>query len=98
MKAFIAFLLLSGLAAHAQAGFDCTQYEAQFIGKVKSIEKKGDSCIVKASFRFFNESQICPLDMAQVMVDGFEPRSCDLKLDDEISGILVEKDGRIFVE
>ncbi len=91
---FSAVLLLSSLPA-----FACENPEAQFIGTVKEHAQTDKTCAYKIQFRFFNASQLCPLDDMQASYTWFQDANCSLQDGAEVSGILIVDDqGRIVIE
>ena len=102
MKAIISSAVAVVSLAGSIALSDCVAYEAQFIGKVTEINKVvGENgtldCTVKiGEFRFFQENMLCPLDESTASSVLAPARSCDLKVGEEVSGILsVDNDGRV---
>lgn len=102
MKSLLALMALA-IAFTSQAEFNCTQQEAQFIGTVRDtrvewIDQGVFDCYFKIEFSRYNISMVCPLDISEA--EGFEllDASCALKDGDEVSGILVKKDGVLFIE
>lgn len=84
---------------------NCVQNEAQFIGNVTELriidlDQGQRDCTFKIAFTLFNESGVCPLYISVAQVAELEDRLCSLELanGDEISGILIEKNGYIFIE
>lgn len=103
MKALI-FSLFSFISLSAFA-FECTQNEAQFIGKVVEYQKdRVDQnifdCSYKIEFSQLNVSLVCPLSEAEAFEARFEDTNCELKNGDFISGYLVQdlKTSKITIE
>ena len=98
-------LIVSALAAVSLIGslsFACSPYEAQFIGKVTVINKALSSdgnvqCTIQVgSFRFYQESMVCPLDESTAQSLNLPARSCDVQVGEEVSGILsVDENGNV---
>lgn len=95
----ISFLALTSV--HAK----CTQNEAQFIGnitelKITNLGQNKRDCTFKISFTRFNESVVCPLSYTEAQSAELEDYLCSKKLTngDEISGILIERNGYIYLE
>lgn len=100
----LSFLVSLVFLTSVQA-FECSQNEAQFIGnvtelKVTRIDQGIWDCTYKISFTRFNPSIVCPLDMELAAQEEFQDYNCSRQFTngDEISGILVEKNGSIFIE
>jgi hypothetical protein len=103
MKKMIAlFSVLVGTQALA-----CNQQEAQFIGKVASIQKNTQGCVAflnPQEMKMFNPSYICPLDQEEVFAAGVEVglkngHDCIYEPGNEISGVLVRiNGGKIILE
>lgn len=94
--------LMTSLIATA----DCTQTEAQFIGKIAAvvdlvrIDQGQYDCAWKLEFTQFSPSFICPLDIDEAMsakipmTDG----DCMTAVGQQVSGVLVQKDGKYFID
>lgn len=96
-------VVMGFVLAAAQIGFACVQQEAQFIGSVVSHKKEAvDQYIVDCSFEIdysmFNVSRTCPLVIGEVSGLRFSDRDCALKNGDQVSGVLVKKDGVVVIE
>jgi aerobic-type carbon monoxide dehydrogenase small subunit (CoxS/CutS family) len=90
------FVLVLTTSITSQA---CSQYEAQFIGKVVKIERtSADACTVQIDFSSFNSSIMCPLDISEADDKEITTTQCDKKAKDTISGILVDDGEKLFVE
>ncbi len=97
---FLASILLGSLNVSA---FDCTQSEAQFIGKIKStrverIDQGVRDCFHKLDFSLFNSSMVCPLDIDEALNLEVFDYNCQLSEGSEVSGVLVLKDGQLVIE
>jgi len=99
---FIALALLTITATHAS---ECTQNEAQFIGKVVDareirIDQGVRDCFVKIAFSLFNPNIFCPLDESLAARSEILDFNCDrnLEVDQEVSGVLIEKNDILFLE
>lgn len=100
--AIILSLLSLNLSAHAQSS--CIG-EAQIIAKVSSLQKNGlTSCraLVK-DVTFYSASQVCPLDLSDVLTNGIEiglKNGHDCEVSSEIiTGVLVQSnDGTIRLD
>lgn len=101
MKLFLgAALAATTLAGSVSLG--CSPAEAQFIGKVKSINKVIASdgsmnCTIQVGeFRFYQDSLVCGLDQSIAQSLILPARSCSLQVGDEVSGILsLDQDGNV---
>jgi len=103
MKALI--ISLFSFAAVSTFAFECSQNEAQFIGKVVEYQKdRVDQnifdCSFKIEFSQLNASQVCPLNEAEAFDARFEDVNCELKNGDFVSGYLVQdlKTSKISIE
>ena len=99
---FIIFILCLSSTAYS---FSCEQNEAQFIGKVTQlreeiIDQAVRDCYVKIDFRYFNENILCPLDRMTAEFSEIKDYDCQRHLEagQEVSGILIEKNGDLFIE
>jgi hypothetical protein len=87
MKALFAIATASITLATATS-YACSPAEAQFIGKVASIKQEGSGCTIRVdSFRFYQESMLCPLDASTLSSMDLPSRSCNLQVGEEVSGI-----------
>lgn len=96
---------LSALVMANAHAFDCSQNEAQFIGKVTALrEVKIDQgirdCYFRIQFSRFDQSMVCPLDEGQATNTELLDSDCKMNLQNgqEISGYLIEKNGFIYIE
>lgn len=101
MKKLI-FIALS-LSAINAFSFECSQKEAQIIGKITStrverIDQGIRDCFHKLEFRYFNPSMLCPLDTVDALNLELVDFDCQLDSSSEISGVLIEKDGQLFLD
>lgn len=103
MKTF--FIALSSLVLSSVHAFDCTQNEAQFIGKVTDlrvvrIDQGIRDCYFKIQFTRFDSSMVCPLDEGTVASTELLDADCRMNLENgqEISGYLIEKNGYLSIE
>ena len=106
--ALISFVLLFSATAMADEEVPCSgNKEAQIIAEI--TEKQTDSlfyCIAKIStesIKFYNENQLCPLDLADIVHDGIHfplqsGHDCEISTGQVISGVLVSKNGIIRLE
>jgi len=97
---FLASLIFGSLNAVA---FDCTQSEAQFIGKIKStrverIDQGVRDCFHKLEFSLFNSSMVCPLDVVDASNLELTDFDCQLSEGAEVSGVLILKNGELTIE
>lgn len=100
-KLFILAILVS---ASAQS-FECSQNEAQFIGKIREarimrIDQGVRDCFYKIDFSYFQQHALCPLDFSLANTNEIIDFDCSKNLDvgQEVSGILVEKNDVLFIE
>jgi hypothetical protein len=84
---------------------ECTQNEAQFIGKVSDtrearIDQGVRDCFVKIEFSQFNPNILCPLDISTATSSEIVDFNCDknLEVDQAVSGILIQKNDILFIE
>ena len=84
---------------------ECTQNEAQFIGKVSDtrevrIDQGVRDCFVKIKFTQFSPNILCPLDIFAATSSEIIDFNCDrnLEVDQEVSGILIQKNDILFIE
>lgn len=103
MKTF--FFALTSLCLSSAYAFNCSQNEAQFIGKVKDlrivkIDQGIRDCYFKIEFTRFDQSMICPLDEGKASTTELLDSDCNRGLENgqEISGYLVEKNGYIYID
>ena len=101
----IIFALLFSVMMNTAFAFNCTQNEAQFIGnvtelKIAKIGQNDWDCSYKISFTRFNPSMVCPLDYNLATTEEFQDYNCSKKFTngDEISGVLIEKNGNLSIE
>jgi hypothetical protein len=99
MKQFIMIAVFS-LSSFALA---CPHQEGQFIGTVKNYQKVGvDQYLYDCSFEvelsYFRPSFVCPLHPGEVSAFRIEDTQCSLKEGEQISGVLVLKDGVLTIE
>lgn len=97
MKKMMILVLAVAATASVQAQA-CSQFEAQFIGTVSKIEKKGQACTVRIDFSTFDSSIVCPLDISEVEGKDIATTQCDKKLNDSISGIVINSHGKLSIE
>lgn len=100
-RILLAFLVLS---LQQLASANCLG-EAQIIGQVQSVQisKDSQSCTISLNpqmTRFFSESQVCPLDLADIYSAGItfpvSKAGCPVQAGQEISGVLaVQPNGEI---
>lgn len=99
-------LVLASLLIGSAASANCLG-EAQIISKVTAIDKSLISCkaqVTAQSVSFYQENQLCPLDLAEVVSQGVEVglengHDCKLNVGDTLTGILVlQPHGVIFLE
>ena len=97
MKKMIGLFAL--VLATSVTSLACSQYEAQFIGKVIKIEKtSANTCAVQIDFSSFNSSIMCPLDISEAEGREITTTQCDKKAKDTISGILVDDGETLTIE
>ena len=101
-KALLSLVFCLNFSAFA---LECTQLEAQFIGKVVDFQKvRVDQylfdCSYKISFHRFDSSMVCPLDIDEVLSVRFDDYNCELNDGDMVSGYLVKslQTGQIVIE
>lgn len=89
MALFVSLISFSSLA--------CTTYEAQFIGKITSVETDSMmTCKAKftaVSISLYNEHFNCPLEMDELIDNGIDfplvnGHDCELNVGDQVSGYL----------
>lgn len=83
--------------------FDCNQQEAQFIGTVRevqmrSLDQKTTQCFYKIQYSQYNPSMLCPLDIDEAYNAEFQDTSCQLRMNDEVSGYMVKKGDSLYIE
>lgn len=66
--------------------------ELQFIGRAKEV----NGCKFKIEFSMVNANASCPLDVDEVLKSGVE--DCSVQEGQEISGYLIQRDGRIVLD
>lgn len=95
-------VILTAFFLAASTTFACGQQEAQFIGNVINQSKiqsgSSTSCTFEITYSMFNYSMVCPLDEGEVYGVKFEDAACSLKNGDQVSGILIKKDGAVYIE
>lgn len=75
------------------------QAEAQVIAPIVRIEKSMTSCeafVDAAQARFFSSSIVCPLDLAEIAVEGVEVglqngHDCKLDVGADLNGVVVRR-------
>ncbi len=83
---------------------ECSQYEAQFSGTVINVEKdfldqNQVDCYFQISFTGYSTHALCPLDFSKVYGIKHLANSCStIKEGSQMSGVLVEKDGYIYID
>lgn len=105
MKHVISMIALAVMTTSAFA-FECSNNEAQFMGKVTSrrvnrIDQGVRDCYYKVEYSLFNSSMVCPLDQVSAETNEIFDYDCNLNLEvgQEVSGILLEsKDGQLTIE
>ena len=102
---FLCLVFLSSLSVTSVYASECRQNEAQFIGNITELHVVNmgagvRDCTYKISFTQFNENRVCPLDFSQAQLAVFEDYLCSSKFTngDEISGVIIERNGSVFVE
>lgn len=93
MKNVILGLALISSAAMSSA-YACSAPEAQFIGIVKNATAE---CTYEIEFTMYNPSMVCPLSIDEALT-VYTDKSCTLKNGDQVSGVLVVKDGNLEIE
>ena len=103
MKMSLFIVALVSMAS-AQA-FVCTQNEAQFIGKVKElrvvrIDQGVRDCFFKIDFTYFQQNTLCPIDYSIANTNEVIDFDCSRSLENnqDISGVLIEKNNTLFIE
>lgn len=98
----VVFSLLTLSTAQAAV---CLQNEAQFIGKVTDtrevrIDQGVRDCFAKIEFSHFSPNILCPLDLEVASNSEIVDFNCDrnLEVDQEVSGILIQKNDILFIE
>lgn len=88
-------VLFSAIGAQA-----CSQFEAQFTGTVSRIvtTKTSDACLIQVNFETFNSSIMCPLDISEARGVYLKSTSCDKKIGDSISGVVINKGDLTYIE
>lgn len=96
---------ITSLFLSSAFAFDCSQNEAQFIGKVidlriERVDQGIRDCYFKVQFTRFDSSMVCPLDEGKATSAELLDFDCRMNLENgqEISGYLVEKNGFIYID
>lgn len=99
------FALITSALISTSFASECKQNEAQFTGhvtelKILKIDQGVWDCTFKISFTRFNPSIVCPLDFNRAANEELQDYNCSRRFTngDEISGILIEKNGYIAIE
>lgn len=110
MKMLLGFALVlsvfgvsSSAFAQSSADIACDQYEAQFSGVVTEVNQKRSTngevvCRFKAQALTYNVSWVCPLPLVTLNLNYVVDSNCSKSVGDEVSGILVLRDGVIRLE
>ncbi|HRK07713.1 MAG TPA: hypothetical protein PLZ57_08090 [Pseudobdellovibrionaceae bacterium] len=96
MGTFFAFELGAFELGAIELAGACEQPEAQFRGRVKSLEIAADGeCRMRLTLNFqwgddFVSSQICPLDLDEALARSIRVAKCEgLRVGDAVSGYLI---------
>lgn len=86
-----AAILMSSTASQA-----CSQYEAQFFGKVTTYDSA--TCQYTLQFSSFQGHILCPLDNLEASSTKLLDKSCKLEIGDQISGVLVKNAKEFYID
>lgn len=99
MRSVLFFFLMT----LASASWGCPQQEGQFFGIVRDHQNlkqsQGSSrCSFELELTSFQSSFVCPLFPGEVSTLRIEDPQCQLREGDQLSGILVLKNGILTIE
>lgn len=87
-------LIVFTFVLSTHAALACSNPEAQFQGVVTDY----NNCSFKIRFTEYKESILCALDIEEAAYTTFNDASCSLKNNDQVSGYLIVKDGKVVID
>ena len=97
MKRFILSAILGGIFSSSLQA-DCSQREAQFSGVVKEFRTQPGTCYFKIKFHSYSMSTICPLDIDIAQARELVDSECKYRNGQSLRGVLVWKNGALFID